>query len=237
MPVAASGRGRPGSLTFPLSHGGRSRGPPREVRAGEPVNRPERMFLGMDDEALLDRCRRGDRDAFTELVHRYQDELYTMALRTSGNPADAADVTQETFTRAFRSLPRLHGGTVRPWLFRVAVNCSRDLHRQRVRRPVEPLEDHDGRVIDLPDPGLGPEASLLQRERAAAVRAALLALPRDFRVALVLRDVNQLSYEEVADALSVPLGTVKSRISRSRALLAAQLRRFPAVFPEVEAVE
>jgi len=190
-------------------------------------------FGEMDDEALLDRCRRGDREAFTPLVHRYQDELYTMALRLTGNPADAADVVQETFTRAFRSLPKLRGPTVRAWLFRVAVNCAHDVHRLRSRRPVEPLEDGEGRVLDLPDPGLGPEATALQRERADAVRQALVGLPHDFRVAVVLRDVNQLSYEEMAEALSVPLGTVKSRISRARALLAAALRG-SAVFPEAE---
>lgn len=188
----------------------------------------------MDDEALLDRSRRGDRDAFASLVHRYQDDLYTMALRTTGNPADAADVVQETFTRTFRSLPRLHGTTLRPWLFRVALNCSHDVHRQRLRRPADPLEDAEGRVIDLPDPGLGPEATLLQRERAAAVRRALLGLPHDFRVAVVLRDVNQLSYEEMSDALGVPLGTVKSRISRARAILTTSLRSSPAIFPEAE---
>jgi RNA polymerase sigma-70 factor (ECF subfamily) len=88
-------------------------------------------------------------------------------------------------------------------------------------------------VLDLPDPGLGPEATALQRERADAVRQALVGLPHDFRVAVVLRDVNQLSYEEMAEALSVPLGTVKSRISRARALLGAALRG-SAVFPEAD---
>jgi RNA polymerase sigma-70 factor (ECF subfamily) len=189
----------------------------------------------MDDEALLDRSRQGDREAFTQLVHRYQDELYTMALRTIGNPADAADVVQEAFTRAYRSLPRLRGASVRGWLYRVALNCAHDVHRQQVRRPADPLEDSLGRVIDLPDPGLGPEASVLQRERAAAVREALLSLPEAFRAALVLRDVSQLSYEEAAQALGVPLGTVKSRISRARGLLAEVLRRSPAIFPEAAA--
>jgi len=77
---------------------------------------------------------------------------------------------------------------VRAWLFRVAVNCSHDIHRQRSRRPADPLEDSEGRVLDLPDPGLGPEATVLQRERADAIRIALLALPHDFRVAVVLRE-------------------------------------------------
>lgn len=186
----------------------------------------------MDDEALLERSRHGDRDAFGSIVQRHQDELYTMALRLTGNPADAADVVQETFTRSFGNLPRLRGATLRPWLFRVALNCARDVLRRRSRRPADPLEDAMGRVLDLPDPGLGPEASLLERERAAAVRAALLEIPPDFRAALVLRDVNQLSYDEVADTLGLPLGTVKSRISRGRALLVTALRGAPAVFPE-----
>ena len=89
-------------------------------------------------------------------------------------------------------------------------------------------------MLELPDPGLGPEATALARERAGAVRHALAGLPHDFRVAVVLRDVNQLSYEEMAVALSVPLGTVKSRISRARALLAAALRGSAVIFPEAE---
>jgi RNA polymerase sigma-70 factor (ECF subfamily) len=200
----------------------------------EPGGRAARIVPGMDDEALLERSRHGDRDAFGSIVQRYQDELYTMALRLTGNPADAADVVQETFTRSFRNLPGLRGTTLRSWLFRVALNCARDVLRRRSRRPADPLEDETGRVLDLPDPGLGPEATLLQRERATAVRAALLDLPPDFRVAVVLRDVNQLTYEEMAEALGLPLGTVKSRISRGRALLITALRGSPAVFPEAQ---
>jgi RNA polymerase sigma-70 factor, ECF subfamily len=185
----------------------------------------------MDDEALLERARHGDRDAFTSLVHRHQDALYTMALRITGSPPDAADVVQEAFTRAYVHLPRLHGGSVRPWLFRVALNCAHDVHRQRSRRPADPLEDAEGRVLDLPDPGLGPEATAVQRERATAVREAILTLPREFRVAVVLRDINELSYEEMAEALGVPLGTIKSRLSRGRILLAANLRQSQLFFP------
>lgn len=178
----------------------------------------------MDDEALLDRARHGDRDAFTDLVHRYQDELYTMALRILGRPADAADVVQEAFTRAYLHLPTLRGASVRGWLYRVASNCARDVQRQSLRRPTSALEDESGHIIDLPDPALGPEATALQRERSAALGTAIAALPMEFRQALVLRDISELSYEEVAEVLSVPLGTVKSRISRARTLLAASLR-------------
>ena len=183
----------------------------------------------MDDEALLERSRHGDRDAFAALVTRYQDELYTMAFRLLGNTADAADVVQETFLRAYVKLPELRGASVRAWLYRVAVNCGHDVQRRAVRRPAEPLEDSAGNIVELPDPGLGPEATALARERAAAVREALLALPETFRVAVVLRDVNDLTYEEMAESLRIPLGTVRSRLSRGRALLATALRATPAL--------
>ncbi len=184
----------------------------------------------MTDEALLERARRGDRDAFTELVSRHQDALYTMALRLLGRPEDAADVVQETFLRAYVNLPKLRGVAVKGWLFRVAVNAARDVQRRAVRRPTSPLEDGEGKIIDLPDPALGPDATAEARERAGAIREALLALPLEFRQALVLRDVNDLSYEEVATVLRVPLGTVKSRISRARAQVAQTLHAQPSLF-------
>src|SRR5215467_6581054 len=134
----------------------------------------------MDDEALLERARLGDRDAFAAIVTRHQDDLYTMALRILGTPHDAADVVQETFLRAYTHLPELRGRTVRAWLFRVAVNCARDIQRRSARRPTTPLADSAGNVVELPDPALGPEASAVQREQVAAIRDALQTLPLDF---------------------------------------------------------
>lgn len=188
----------------------------------------------MDDGALLDRARGGDRDAFAELVERHQDGLYSMALRLVGHPEDAADVVQETFLRAYVNLPRLRPASVRGWLYRVAVNAGYDVHRRGRRRPTTPISDAEGKILDLPDTALGPEATAEARERAGAVREAILALPLEYRTAVVLRDVNDLSYEEMAEALRVPLGTVKSRISRGRALLAASLRRSGTLFAAAE---
>lgn len=189
----------------------------------------------MDDESLLEAARHGDSDAFTALVERYQDDLYTMALRLLGTPADAADVVQETFLRAYMNLPKLRGTSVRAWLYRVAVNASRDVQRRAVRRPADPLDaDIGGKVLELPSPDQGPEAAVEQRERAAAIREAVMRLPLDYRAALVLRDVNDLSYEEIAGALRIPMGTVKSRISRARLQLAAALRGSPVLFAGVE---
>jgi RNA polymerase sigma-70 factor (ECF subfamily) len=184
----------------------------------------------MDDESLLEQARHGDSGAFTALVERYQDELYTMALRLLGTPADAADVVQETFLRAYMNLPKLRAVSVRGWLFRVAVNAARDVQRRVVRRPADPLEDGSGKVLELPSHEVGPEAAAEAKERAAAIRAALESLPVDYRVAVVLRDVNDLSYEEIAEVLRVPLGTVKSRLSRARLQLAGALRNSPVLF-------
>jgi len=178
----------------------------------------------MDDEALLERARRGDREAFAAIVTRHQDELYTMALRILGTPADAADVVQETFLRAYVRVPVLRGQTIRAWLFRVAVNCCHDIQRRSVRRPADPLEDERGNIVDLPDPALGPEATALSRERLMAVRQALLSIQPEFRAVVVLRDVNDLSYEEMSAALRIPIGTVKSRLNRGRTMLAKALR-------------
>jgi RNA polymerase sigma-70 factor (ECF subfamily) len=188
----------------------------------------------MDDAALLERARHGDRDSFATLVTRHQDELYTMALRLLGTPNDAADVVQETFLRAYVKLPELRGATVRAWLFRVALNCAHDVQRRVTRKPADPLEDASGNIIDLPDPGLGPEASALARERMTVVRDALQKLPADFRAAVILRDVNELSYDEMSDALRIPIGTVKSRLSRARTMLAATLRTSSVIFPAAE---
>ena len=135
-----------------------------------------------------------------------------MALRILGTPADAADVVQETFLRAYVRIPVLRGQTIRAWLFRVAINCSHDVQRRTVRRPADPLEDCAA-TSSLPDPALSPEASALARERVPAVREALLTLHPDFRAVVVLRDVNGLSYEEMSTALRIPIGTVKSRLN------------------------
>jgi RNA polymerase sigma-70 factor (ECF subfamily) len=187
----------------------------------------------MDDRDAIEAARRGDQDAFAVLVTRYQDQLFTMALRLLGSPTDASDVVQDTFTRAFTHLNDLRSETVRAWLFRVATNCARDLQRKRVRRPEAPLENDEGKVIEMPDPALGPEHDAIAHESAATIRHALQQLPDESREVIVLRDVNDLSYPEIAAALRIPLGTVKSRISRARGQLVEILKNSPGFFAEL----
>jgi RNA polymerase sigma-70 factor (ECF subfamily) len=177
-----------------------------------------------DDAPTLAAARAGDMVAFNRLVLRYQDAVYTLCVRLTGNAEDAADAAQEAFLSAYRHLDAYRGGAFRSWLFRIAANCSYDLLRERKRRPADSLDrpaarDPDGDelpVLEVPDPGPGPEATALRREVEAAVQVGLLTLPEDQRLAVVLCDLYGFDYAAIAAATEVELGTVKSRINRGR---------------------
>jgi RNA polymerase sigma factor (sigma-70 family) len=177
-------------------------------------------------KSALRAARRGDVAAFNTLVLLFQRQVYNVCYRTLGNPEDAADATQDAFLAAFRGLKTFNGPAagLRPWLLRVSVNTCYDHLRRRQRRPSESLdrltsaEDPDTNVRNqLPDPALGPEHRALSAETERTIQAALQQLPHDQRVTVVLFDVQGLTYEEVALATNVELGTVKSRLSRARA--------------------
>ena len=183
-----------------------------------------------DEAALVGRARQGDRDAFTQLVMHYQVPLYNMALRMIGRPEDAADVAQEAFLRAWEKVRTLRSAPFKAWLFQIAVNLCYDHFRRARRLGLMPDEEQGEKVVTLgaalPDPEQRAEA----RERSRLVRASIESLDHDHRVALVLRDVNGMAYEEIAAILRVPLGTVKSRIARARAQVQARLLLYPEVF-------
>ncbi|MHB8572151.1 MAG: RNA polymerase sigma factor [Candidatus Dormibacteria bacterium] len=169
------------------------------------------------DEDLLVPSRRLDASAFEALARRHQDGVFNLAWRYLGNREDALDVTQEALTRAWVALPRLGSGEAfKPWLYRIAVNLCHDRGRSLARHPEDPLPDN---VVRLAAPDPGPEALALRHERWEMIAAALTRLRPEFRAAVLLRDVGDLSYEEVAAALDVPVGTVRSRICRGRAEL------------------
>jgi RNA polymerase sigma-70 factor (ECF subfamily) len=177
-----------------------------------------------DEGAALAAARTGDTAAFNRLVLRYQDRVYTLCFRLTGNAEDAADAAQEAFLSAYRHLDAFRGGAFRSWLFRIAANCAYDLLRQRRRRPAESLDrpgpdDADGDAppaLEVSDPGPGPEAAALRREAAAVIQAGLLTLPEDQRLAVVMCDLYAFDYAAIAAATGVELGTVKSRINRGR---------------------
>lgn len=192
----------------------------------------------MDEAELLERSRNGDLDAFNAIVAAYQDRVYNLCLRMLGSPQAAEDATQEAFLSAFRNVARVRGANPKPWLFRIASNACIDELRRRKRQPQLSLDapardDEDDRPLDVPDTEAGPERRALQGELADALQAELLRLPEDQRLAVILCDVEQLQYEEIAASMRCSVGTVKSRISRGRARLRDALRTRPELFGDV----
>jgi len=176
------------------------------------------------DSDLLRRCRSGDERAYRDLVTRYQRQVYSVALRMLRSSEDAEDVTQETFVRVFRSIERYD--PTRPfaaWIFTIAARLSIDHLRRRRTRPV-PLvrrdpESDEERTLDVEDPGPGPDELTSNLEEERRTRDLIDRLPPHYRIVVIMRHQQDLSYDEIAEALKVPLGTVKARIHRARALL------------------
>ena len=165
-----------------------------------------------------------------EVVRQHADRVYRLAYRLSGNRADAEDLTQETFVRVFRSLSDFTPGTFEGWLHRITTNLFLDMVRRRARIRFDALpEDAADR---LPSTAAGPEQRYAENHLDPEIQDALDALPADFRAAVVLCDLEELSYEEIASTLGVKVGTVRSRIHRGRVLLRTALaHRAPGVRP------
>ncbi len=179
-------------------------------------------------EALVVRAQAGDLTAFNALVLRFQDSVYGLTLRMLGDPAAAEDVTQDAFIRAWQRFETYRGGSFRSWLFTIAANRARDELRRRVRRPSMSLDEarDDPERADLDPVDSGPSAQDLveQGELRAALERALRTLPDDWREIVILADVQGLDYAEVATVTGVPVGTVKSRLSRARGRLRDVIR-------------
>ena len=188
------------------------------------------MGPGVEDvEALVRAAQAGDRAALDRLLRLQYDRLWAVCRRILANDADAADATQEALLAVVRGLPRFDGrSSFGTWCYRIAVNASLDELRRRRRRPVpsdgggpDEAAAGTGAVGDGPEPGPAFDARLVDRVR---LDAALAALPEEFRVAVVLRDVCDLDYAAIAETLRIPAGTVRSRIARGRCALATWLR-------------
>jgi RNA polymerase sigma-70 factor, ECF subfamily len=180
------------------------------------------------DEALAAAANAGDRSALEVLLARHLDRVHAICRRVTGHPEDALDATQEALIAVTRGLHRYDGRSLfTTWLYRVATNAALDELRRRKRRP-EPAELSEDRTA-----GGGAGAGSVESVVAARldVDAALAALGPEFRAAVVLRDLCDLDYAEIAEVLDVPIGTVRSRIARGRAAIADQLRE-PTAPPE-----
>lgn len=184
------------------------------------------------DAELVRRFKEGDRSAFAELVHRYQDRVYTLCHRWMGDPVVAEEVAQDVFLALFRSLGNFRGDAqLSTWVYRVVVNHCKNRRLYRRRRQLdhhEPLEGEpreDGAERQIADEGPGTDAPLHASQAEVLLQEALDHLDEEQRQILVLREVQDLSYEEIADILELPRGTVKSRLHRARLELAAVLAR------------
>ena len=191
------------------------------------------MNLPDPDALLVERAQRGDMQAFEMLVVKYQRRIERLIARMVRDVDLVADIAQETFLRAYRALPRFRGESAfYTWLYRIAVNTAKKQLARLQRDPViresslrsgdedeEPL--HAEQVLS---DGATPESLLASKEIATAVNAAVEALPEDFRRALLLREVEGLTYEEIAVLMQCPVGTVRSRIFRARDAVALRLR-------------
>ena len=184
------------------------------------------------DQLLVDRVKSGDQQAFNLLVRKYERKVFRLISRLVRDPAEVEDVAQEAFIKAYRALPQFRGDSAfYTWLYRIAVNTAKNPLVAQGRRPI-PLsdtlsEDEDGESFgreDVVSDNQTPDAELLSRQIAETVNRAIEALPQDLRTAVTLREIEGLSYEEIAEAMNCPIGTVRSRIFRAREAIAQQLR-------------
>jgi len=188
-----------------------------------------RMGVEETDQRLVERVQRGDKAAFDVLVLRYQHRIVKLVNRYVHDGAEALDVSQEAFIKAYRALPRFRGESAfYTWLYRIAINTAKNHLVANKRRAID-------ETIDLQDPAEydansrlrdvdTPEALLLSAEIQATVEATIDALPEELRTAIVLRELEGMSYEEIAAAMDCPVGTVRSRIFRAREAIDARLK-------------
>jgi RNA polymerase sigma-70 factor (ECF subfamily) len=199
------------------------------------VSAPAAAARGSDDPVFIEKLKAGDSAAFEKLVDLYSGDIYGLLYRLTQNAEEARDLTQDTFLRVIRSIKGFRGESeLRTWLYRIAINESRNRFRWWKRRRRDATVSLDATIgrsdmtihDTLSDRSESPEEAALKREREYALHAALLELPEKYREAVVLCDIEGLSYEETAAALGVGIGTVKSRISRGREDLRRRLKGY-----------
>ena len=190
--------------------------------------------LGVEDAALVAALKQGSEEAFALLIAQYSQPLYTLIARSLQDPADAADITQEVFIKVFRNIRGFHGGSsLRTWMYRIALHEASNQRRWWTRHkkqeltidsPTGALETDDGDDAPclgatLSDGSVSPYQQAENAEIRARVESSLRKLPDAFRTVVVLREMEGFSYEEIAEILEVPTGTIKSRLTRGRAAL------------------
>jgi RNA polymerase sigma-70 factor (ECF subfamily) len=181
------------------------------------------------DQELVVRVQKGDKKAFDLLVLKYQQKITNLVSRYIRDPHEVLDVTQEAFIKAYRALPKFRGDSAfYTWLYRIAINTAKNYLVAQGRRP--PTDDVEAETAEQMDIGVRlketgtPENHVLTEEISETVQKAIDDLPEDLRTAIILRELEGMSYEEIANAMSCPVGTVRSRIFRAREAIDKRLR-------------
>ena len=182
------------------------------------------------DAELVARVQRGDKQAFDLLVVKYQRKIMRLLSRMIRDPGEIEDVAQEAFIKAYRALPQFRGESAfYTWLYRIAINTARNWLAQNNRRPSTPSaqENEEGETFDATDnltDSSNPESEMASRQIADTVNKAINDLPEELRNAIVMREIDGMSYEDIAESMNCPIGTVRSRIFRAREAIATRLR-------------
>jgi len=183
--------------------------------------------LNSDDALLVERCLKGDERAYGTLLGRYRRVVYSLVYRMVGNAEEAQDLAQEAFIRAFRNLASYdRSRSFSNWLLKIASNLTIDFHRKRRLKTVSLAvgeDDETGRELELKDTAPSVLDEMLEDEEARQTDGLVRSLPEHYRIVVLLRHAQDLSYEEIADTLGLPVGTVKARLHRARAMLKQKL--------------
>lgn len=182
------------------------------------------------DTAVIERAVKGDQKAYAEILREYRGPIYSLIYRMVRNREEAEDLVQEAFVKAFSSLSSFNANyAFSTWLYKIAINnCIDYLRRKKLKTYSmdKPIRSQDGELSrEFPDVSMSPDRALLAKERSTLIEHAIDDLPEKYRIVIILRHSEERSYEEIADLLSIPLGTVKARIFRAREMLKKKLKK------------
>ena len=185
--------------------------------------------MKQNDSELINRAKSGDSKAYEGLLKKYRNSVYNLVYRMVRDAEEAEDLTQEAFIKAFNSLASFNEEyAFSTWLYKIATNNCIDFFRKRKLQTYsldKPIQYKDSEIQhEIPDPDLNPEKSIMARERSRTIQEAIKTLPEKYYTARILRHNGEKSYEEIAEILNLPLGTVKARIFRAREMLNKELK-------------
>ncbi len=196
------------------------------------MSEQKKSVLSVADQVLIEKAKNGDNSAFEKLVKKYEQKIYNLALRLTGNPDESGDLLQETFIKAYRSLKSFRGeANFSTWLYRIALNIVLMKKRKEKGKVFESIDAPQftakGEITkEIPDWSNNPEAEIENKEVKDILNRALASLPEEYRAVLILRDIQRLSNKEVSEILKISIPAVKSRLHRARLFLRNEVSKY-----------